>query len=227
MDLQKAKELFAVRFYRWALNDFYREIEQGLPLMASIKGGTTMRFIEIWDTLSEHERIVLPLALVKSGHTRAVEITGEYLTREERDMRENYGKRSLDECQLEREINMRRVAGRGRIKKVDGRKFTRRVKQELRPVFRDSTKFTYPTYTVYNPTVGPWTVNTRVHTGQPASYDHSVEAADHVYLSERTYFLCWLGIRGQQAWDLVRDDDDAAAAAISIAVLCSHFMAAI
>jgi len=227
MNLETANEIFAVRFYRWALEDLYREIREGLPLIASIKGSTAMRFIEIWDALSPEERCLLAPALVKWQHPRAIEITGEYLTASEQELLEAYRKSSLEACRLEEDIGRLRVAGQLPAKKVNGRNFTRAVKRELAQAFGEYLKFSYPTYTVYNPTVGAWTVNTWVETGQPASYHHSVEAADHVYLLERTSFLGWLGIRGHLVWDLVRDDDDAAAAAISIGVLCSHFMHAV
>jgi len=229
MNLEAAREIFAVRFYRWALQDFYREIQLGLPLIASIKGGTATRFIEIWETLSKDVRTVLPLAFVKYAHTRAVAITGEYLTPSESEVNESYRKLAREHSELEQEVWRRRLAGQGRVKKVDGRKFTRRVKQELRPVVGEHWQFSYSTDTKYLLDMDPWTVYTWAHTGQPATYDQGVVAAghEHVYLWERTCLFSWLGIPGQFFWDLMLDDDDADAAAISIGVLCGHFVAAV
>jgi hypothetical protein len=63
-----------------------------------------------------------------------------------------------------------------------------------------------------------------VRARQPPGYFHRIIATGHVYIREGTSIFGWLGIGAHPAWDLIVDDDDAAGAAISMAVICEHFI---
>ena len=231
MTLGQAKEEFVVRFYRWAAGDFEREVRQGLPFVASIKSGPTLRFLEIWKLLSQEERVRVQSAFLKWAHPEAVEITGEYQTPEEKEIFERYRVSCREDSVLEREIWRRRFAGQGPVKKINRRRFAARTKQELQAILGDHLRLMTTTDLHYETTIGPWTVKTWVTIGQPPSYFHFIVAQDHVYLQERHIdLLSWLGIPGGQGglfWDCILDDDDAEGAAISIGMLCGHFLRAV
>jgi hypothetical protein len=80
MDLEGAKDEFAVRYYRWAREDFRREIGQGFPLLGSIKGTAALRLLAAMESLGPDEQVRFADALVKRFHPRATELLNEPLT---------------------------------------------------------------------------------------------------------------------------------------------------
>lgn len=146
MDLETAKREFGMRFYRWAIQDFRREVADGLPFIASIKGVATQRFLEIWPSLTEHERRSVEKAFLKWAHAEAVEITGEGHTIDEWKLFEAYRRRSLQECQLEKQIYRRRALGQGPVKTLNRRRFASSARRRLKAVFGDThRRATYST----------------------------------------------------------------------------------
>src|SRR5882672_2399524 len=83
MTLNEAQDAFAVRFYRWSLGDFAREIIQDFPLLRAIPSGWVWRFLDWIGSLPREQQDQLTVALVKRFHARAVELTGEKVTPEE------------------------------------------------------------------------------------------------------------------------------------------------
>jgi hypothetical protein len=225
MDLETAKQIFAVWFYRWALQDFAREAAQGLPMISSIKGETAQRFIEIWESLSAEEREILSVALVKRVHPEACALTGEFITSPEQCIIERYLSLASHQSELGSEILGVRLSGQGPVKTLSRSKCAAGIKRELKTVLGNAHSWKgAPNDFNYHTRIGPWLISTHVRGRQPPSYFHRIIAAGHVYLHEGvTNVLSWLGIGGL-VWDLILDDDDAAGAAISMAVLCAHFI---
>ena len=226
MDLKTAREHFSVRLYRWAIDDFRREALDGLPFILHIKGSTACRFVEIWNSLSGQEQKTLQAAFIKHAHREAVEITGEYLTCDEEESIDEYRRLARFSNALESQHWARRLSGQGHRKKINRRRFAKRVRQEIeevlgQPVQAESTRLVYDTL------IDPWTIRTDVSVGQPSWYFHRIVAVRPVWLFEgHLEILTWLGI-GQSIRDLIFDDIDATEAALSIAATCSHFMKAV
>jgi hypothetical protein len=169
----------------------------------------------------------LQSSFLKWAHPEAVEITGEYQTQMEKDLRQAYLKRAGQDSQLEREIWRRRFAGQGPVKRINRRKFVSNTLRELKPALGESFQKMAPNEIQYSISIGQWTINTWVTIGQPPTYFHYILAEKHTYLCERRDILSWLGVPGRLLWDCILDDDDAAGAAISMAELCSHFVSAV
>jgi hypothetical protein len=226
MNLETAKQIFEVRLYRWELQDIAREVEQGLPLISSIKGEASQRFSEAWDSLSAVERGVLPAALVKRVHPQACALTGEVITSQEQQAIERYRSLTSQPSKLAGEIFERRLSGQGPVKTLSRSKCAPGIKRELKKVL-GAPRFWKgsPNDPMYETHIGPWLIWTDVSVRQLPSYFHRIIATGHVYLHEGVISaITWL--RGQVVWDLLLDDDDAAEAAISMAMLCAHFITA-
>jgi hypothetical protein len=204
MDLETAKQIFAVRFYRWALQDFALEVEQGFPLISSIKGRTSAMFIEIWNSLSTEEREILQVALVKRFHPKGCALTGELMTEREQRMVERY--LSLTSQWLADDTWVQRPA-----KTLSGSKCAAGIKRELKKVLGTPHFWKgEPNDPQYSTHIGPLVVLTHVRARQPPGYFHRIIATGHVYIREGTSIFGWLGIGARPAWDLIVDDDDAA-----------------
>jgi hypothetical protein len=220
MDLETAKQIFAVRFYRWAVQDFAREVEQGFPLISSIKGNTSRMFIEVWDSLSAEEREILAVALVKRFHPEACALTAEFMSGKEKGMVERY-----------LSLTSQWLAGdawvQGPAKTLSRSKCASAIKRELKKVLGTPHFWKgEPNDPKYYTHIGPWLILTHVSARQPPWYFHRIIATGHIYLREATSIFGWLGIGGRLAWDLILDDDDASGAAISMATICGHFISA-
>jgi len=90
MNIQEATDEFVTRYYRWALEDCQREVNEGFPLLRAIKSRFILRVLAVMEPLQKEQRIRLSIALVKRFHERAVEVTGEYLTAEEEELCKSY-----------------------------------------------------------------------------------------------------------------------------------------
>jgi hypothetical protein len=74
---------FAPQFYRWAIADFRRELQQDFPLLQLLPEWQTGDLIHLFRSLDEIDRLKLSLALVKRVHPKGMEALGESLSPEE------------------------------------------------------------------------------------------------------------------------------------------------
>ena len=76
-DRRAPADEFAVRYYRWALDDARREVRENFPLLRTVKSGLVIRAVAYFESLADDERLRAAAALVKRSHRRAVELTGD------------------------------------------------------------------------------------------------------------------------------------------------------
>ena len=65
MNLDEAKFKFEERLYRWALQDWKREIDEDFPLLGSLKDALAQRCLRIMRSLDEENRRLMATALAK------------------------------------------------------------------------------------------------------------------------------------------------------------------
>ena len=227
MDIQNLRDIFAVRFYQWAKQDALREINDGFPFLKTIKGSIPMRHLEIMEALHPDKCLRFAIARVKLSHPKAVEITGEFQTPEEKDLIQEYCNLARQSSQFENEIWRQRYFGSGPIKKVNKKKFAVLLENELARTFENSTLQQGANIIAIETQVGNWTVSTRVRSGQPPGYLQHIRAIEPVYLVEAVSMLSWMGICSQTDWNLLLTDEDAAQATKSITSICLHFTQAV
>src|SRR5436190_21526386 len=68
---------FAVRYYRWAVDDMKRELREGFPFLAAIKDSIPIRATRYLRSLPEQERVRAAMSLMKRNHKAALNEVGE------------------------------------------------------------------------------------------------------------------------------------------------------
>src|SRR5882672_4286390 len=90
MSLAAAKDAFAVRYYRWALDAARREVEENFPLLRTVRSALPIRAVAYLESFTEDDRLRVATALVKRSHRRAVELTGDSWGAEEERIDQDY-----------------------------------------------------------------------------------------------------------------------------------------
>ena len=215
--LQKTRDEFALRFFRWAIGDARREVGEGLRLIRSIKGASALRAAAYLGRLSPSEQVEVLEALTKRFHPRASAASDALTARqvaliEKKDlaMREmvppEVSRQSTQEGAPMSTSRLKTLAKRHLASLGEIVPLTSRVSQ-------------------YDQRVGPWTVHTMVNVGSPCYYVQYIRAAGAAPLQESISVLAWLGVTAQTTWDLARAGDEEQTVE-AIVNACSHFLAA-
>src|SRR2546428_355874 len=85
-----ASDEFAVRYYRWALDDARREVQADFPLLRTVRSALPIRAVAYLEPFSETERLAKMTSLVKRSHRRAVSLTGDSWGAEDERVDEHY-----------------------------------------------------------------------------------------------------------------------------------------
>jgi len=229
MQTHKAIEVFAMRYYRWALGDFHREIQEGFPLLRRIKGRSSLRLLAAMEPLQRDEQMRFSTALVKRFHPQAMTITGEGLTAEEDELLQRYVDSILVPAKEEREIDRQVQAGTLRLS-LNKKEFVTLINRELQMVLGSPSQVQGSRELWYATRIGNWNVQTNINVSgrylYQLDYHHRIGTTDHsCYLAQWATFLSWLGVSSQTTWDLLTQSD-VPEAVETLALLCSHFMQA-
>lgn len=219
-----------MRYYRWALGDFRREIQEDFPFLRRIKGRASLRLLAAMEPLRREEQIRFSVALVKRFHPQALEVTGEYSTIEENELIRGYVDSILVPTRKEQEIDRQIQEGSLRLE-VNKKELADLIKAELQPILGSPSEVWGPGEWWYVTPIANWSVRTSVNvagkSGYQLDYHHRVGiVAPPRYLVQWTSVLSWLGISSQTIWDLLTKSD-ASEAARTLALLCSHFIQAV
>jgi hypothetical protein len=221
-----AADEFAIRYYRWALEDFRREIAQDFPLLRPIKDSLAIRLTGHMQSLDAGERGRLATALVKRAHKRAVELTGDPWGAEEGPLVERY--RTISRIpRPEEEAYRRALFDDPQSLKLNRGALLAHVKRALAPVLGEGAPFSTEHEWRYAMPIGAWTLSTFVDVGgstHQLSYGHAIHSGDRRILKEGISVLSWLGIGGAHTqWNqLTSADIESGAAALSR--VCRHFV---
>jgi hypothetical protein len=155
MSLDDATVEFAVRFYRWSLEDLRQHVDDDFQLLRSARCWLAIPFLTLIDKLSKEDRMSLGVALVKRFQQAAVERTGEYPTQQE----DGWVKRYLDWCRAPIPQKMKLVelaATNPERFKVNKRKLQSALQKALALVFPNSTvQLEYGVGPIYTTPIGP------------------------------------------------------------------------
>jgi|SRR5882672_1646209 len=240
---------FAVRYYRWALDDIRREVRESFPLLRSIKSSLPMRAVAFLESFSDDDRLRAATALVKRFHPRAIELTGDSFGAAEREVDEGY-RDAMRIARPEEEWYRQAMLNDSARLRIDRRRFLAAVKAELAPVLGAGEPFSSTREWRYDTSLGPWMLTTLVDVGgsvhqlmytqtivhsrasaggapaprRPAA--RTAGAATRRPLKEGLSACAWLGIAGQTDWNRLVESDTPAAAR-SLARVCAHFLEAL
>jgi hypothetical protein len=224
--------MFEERYYRWALEDWRREIEQDFVFLRSLKEHLVLRMME---SLRTEEQFSLARALVKRGRKQEfLEMLGDQLTRQEQKYVQWYAN------EITRAVSMPRVLPedtatsnqapqKSSSKKLNRKKLKQCVAKAVSPILGNNFyDWGYWQEWMYFTKIGPWQVVSYFDVGSQfhqLCYDHSIIVSEQVRLLEGISILSWLGIAGQTQWQGLTDSD-AESTADSLAQIVAHFMEA-
>ena len=223
-----ATDEFAVRYYRWALDDFRREIRENFPLLRTVKESLAIRLVGYMESLSVEERLELATALVKRNHRKALEITGDVWATAEEELVRTYRDVARIPRPEEAEWQRALLSGSDRFNVNRGR-FLVAVKDELAPVLGSGGEpFSTKDEWRYRTPIGPWSIETYIDVGgrAPLGYFHSIRAGEPRPLREGVSLLGWLGIGGGHTLWSQLTEADTPSAAKSLSRICAHFVQA-
>lgn len=89
-DRRSPADEFAVRYYRWALEDTSREVRENFSLLRSIKSALPIRAVAFLESFPDADRLGAATAPVKRFHPRALMLSGESLDAADREIDERY-----------------------------------------------------------------------------------------------------------------------------------------
>jgi hypothetical protein len=222
-----ARNAFAVRYYRWALHDMEREIDQGLPLLRSIQGSLAMRAVDLLESIDAGERRRVATVLVKRGHRKALEIAGDGWGEAETSIDTRIRDALRAPSPREAEYNDASLHNPSSIK-VSRAALLSAVTRTLTPVLgTPGAAFSTKREWRFATSVGEWTLVTLVDTGgstHQLAYMQTIQADDRRRLQEGISILSWTGIGGANTqWNrLTAAGIDAAAGAAAAA--CERFL---
>lgn len=203
------KDIFAVRYYKWAIQDSLREIESNFSLLSTIKSQNIFRFLEIVVSMPRSAQEELFLALIKRFHKRAVELTGETLSAVEKGLIH-----ACDQARLVPASMNQKVFPDSNL----NYSYSKSQREALADIFRkDWLRFCGGSVERFE--VGElrcingcddWRIDTymdfngRYHR---LSYEHRIVDDNHQVLSRGISLTSWLGISSQTNWDYIARED--------------------
>jgi len=218
MDSKNARSEFGIRLFRWSLEEWERELNNGFELLRQVSGNAASKTIDILRSLSDDERRQLTHAFAKRFHKEACAALGDGIT--EDDLRLL---RWADSTRLLSPDHQPPVAVDRGLRRV----IVARLKTELESVGRFEP-MGRPTEWRYVTGSGPWRIFTQIEAvGRfgDCSYSHSIETLGGRQVSQYVSLLSWLGISSQTKWR-VSDEQDASDSAVGVRNLCRHFLVA-
>jgi len=246
MNLDLLQREFNSRYYRWALKDFKREIDEDFPFLKGFKTGSPVEVLEMMSNRNRSEQLALASALVKRFHKEGVEAAGDRMTADEAAACKEYLDRVPKPHPLEVARLRKATAGEREVYTNRG-KLARLVKTELKAagmqVFESEN---LAGVLSYQNLVDGWQIITRVHTRErhaQLAYEHAIWSVKKVVpvtwakgtwregqqelwpvqLHNWISLVGWLGISSRTEWsDLV--DSDGPQVAKELGALCKHFL---
>ena len=252
MTLEEAREEFAVRYYRWALQEAQSEVEDEFPLLSKMGSHEAGRFLSLMYTMSKEDRFSLAAALVRQAHLpKRMQVADAQMTSEDNRLVEKWRRAILVSTPKEQSIFQQKKSGEWI--QVKRKRLASLIERELRPTLGEPEATPWPRSSEgwsYLSGVHGWKIRTNLDLGgkfHQLSYEHRIHGprlAEPVrnkshWISQRSYaqmilepgcydypisIFAWLGI-GQTDWADI-SDDDAPVVAASVARLCQHFMTA-
>lgn len=214
MELVAASRAFAVRYYRWALDDARREVEKDFPRIRGVKGKMAFRALTFLESLSQKQRHAAARALVRRFHSEGMAGSGESMTVEDDDWVSKWLAAARIESLLE--FQPRDRPSRSLFRKA--------VLQQLGPILSSEFQKHSSTTGVFRTQIGPWTLVTTVGFGARPFYFQHVWMGPRATLGPVTgSLLARLGITGQTTWDLLGAGNEEEAA-FALASDCTAYL---
>jgi hypothetical protein len=221
------QDRFAVRYYRWALRDFYSEIAGGFPRIRKVTGLNAWHLLNFMDRLQPGEQQVLATGLVKRWNPLAVALTEEPPNVIELEAVEAFlGWARGEMMPQERETARQRAAGNWRP--ATRREIRSAVAAEMTPAIGSRQKGGSGEVTYVRKLAGV-ELYTTIDTGARTfalDYAHLIVSNGRRFWPEQISILSWLGVAGMTVWSDIRDVE-VGCAVHSLREFCDFFIDAL
>jgi hypothetical protein len=212
---------FAVRYYRWASEQWLLEIDHEFPLLSTVHDSSCPGFLRIMRTMSRDERLEMARIQMKHFHPKAVAAFGETFSPEE--------KRMFDEWRRIRAESRASESGWDDLKprKKPIARLRAAIKEAVTPILGNELKEYGQGY--YELAIGRWVVLTVIDFSSRLddfTYHHQIRrATDRVPISMSSSISVakWFGIAGATSWDGLSEEDIPDAIA-TLAKVCRRFL---
>ena len=228
MQLFTSEEL-NVNYYKWALKDAERELNENFSLLKKVKGTGAISYITYLNSLSESDKRMLAFALVKISHQKAVNAVGDSCTEQETELVENFRKFYMNFfADSLSEINFHNNGMRRQ--NVSKKKVSKLLIDFLTPICGAVEKSRSKSEWLHRARYENYAILTSVSVYGAISqirYSHIIthNITNSAYEIHLIDLMRWLGAGGTE-WNLLTAGDEESATQ-SVAHLCSHFMKAL
>lgn len=220
MTPEAVRSALAVRLYQWALQEWERELGNGLSMLRAVRSFATFRLLELMDRLSLEEQRSLAMALMKRFHPEAVSILGEQPNEAETVVLARWDSWRRNPSKREE-----MVGERGKLDK-----------KRLSGIIKDSLGFLGPPEQLgglewrYVTTCDGWVVETHLDLGgrfSDVAYHHDLGEAKRPPYLRFISLLSWLGVGGGTTKWKIPTEEEATATATVLGEICRHFIGAV
>jgi hypothetical protein len=216
MDLSTASREFAIRLYRWALEEWTRELHDGFPQLNMLTGNSALMAMELFRSLDGRTQSQLACAMTKRFHKEACDYLGEPLDDSEVELLRWADSRRMSTPSPRRPLRVEKSVRKATVASLRG---------ELRFLGPPDSLGSAAEWR-HTTTSAAWRVVTYVDVTGPfgdCSYSQSVETMDGATLRRNLSVLSWLGVSSSSSWR-IRNHDDVATVASGVAGLCRYFL---
>ena len=231
MTLLEAQTQFNIRYYRWALIEAEKEVNESFPALWLFKGGLTWDFYQFIRQLRRADQIIFLRGLIKRYHRAAAEALGVSISGEEEALFTQF-RNFRPVGGFERELLKRRKAGE-EVKLASKAKLRKAVSARFQQAFTDQqmgANIAGDLRFEKNSGTG-WVVNTDFWFGRQEcliSYTHLIcseeKCPDPNFIGPAKVLasmLCWTGMYNLE-WKYLLDED-VEPACNSVVDLCVQF----
>jgi hypothetical protein len=224
--LEGSKDEFAVRFYRWALGDIHREIQQGCSLIRLVRGVECSALVDYLGGLSKAEKDGVARSFAKNAHRYGAELCGNPWGDEDSARLESF-RASMFQLTLPYISSL----FSGPRKKPNKRRLRDSIMDKLPEicgeVYERESGYTW----THARGCEGWTIFTEVDlssTSAHLTYLHYIRATpqeEHDLLDGQWALLSWMGFNAETKWDMLAESEEENAAG-ALATICRHFFEA-
>jgi hypothetical protein len=232
--LQNPLRRFEERLYRWALDDFQREINQGFPLLRRVADSVPKQVIQLLRSLPPERQLRLATTLVKNKVSTLIRVENAwYATAEsllwtpEDDKLYSWYRERIGQPRTQEEWQAHSLMW-PKWKAMDKQKLMRAVRGEMVTLFPGQPPKKQVGDLHYRTNLHGFEVETVVlkgHTTWQLSYYHRIRNAPLGFDVNHIGLYSWLGIGSMTYWSQITDTT-IPGAAHSLSDLCGHFLKA-
>jgi hypothetical protein len=215
MERSAAEKELSIRLYRWALQEWERELRDDFPEVRRVSGDAAIQAVRVFHALEPEQRPQLAHAMAKRFHKHACVHLNEPLTEGELQL--------LKWADSWRMMNAYRLPDYVVPNKALCKVLIKELKGQLE--FLGKPERVESGVRLYRTPTETWQIVTVVDAGGRlgCSYHHDIETTKGVSLRQNLSLLCWLGVSSQSHWR-VGTEPEVTSAVTEISRLCRHIL---